>query len=346
MQSLVAAHPEIIADRDGGLLLIRREQPIADTPEGGGRWSLDHLFVTRTGIPVLVELKRATDTRLRREVVGQILDYAANGTSHWQAGKIADEFSKWRLAQGKDADAELSEFIGADADPNEFWKSVDSNFAAGRIKLVFVADVIPRELARIIEFLNEQMKADVRGVELNWFESDGGVTALAPRVIGETERAQDAKLARAGLTPLSTDEWLEKHFAPLGNATMSAAQAYIRLIEESGGVTQVASTQGSLLAIYDVGIRPLYPIGLVYQRKGAVQLCLGYITQRGPYASEDERRKLYELFEAAVGPLSTRNMSGYPSFPAAALNDGSTWARLKALLTEIVQRVVESERIS
>ena len=40
------------------------------------RWSLDHLFVSRTGIPVLIEVKRASDTRLRREVVGQLLDYA------------------------------------------------------------------------------------------------------------------------------------------------------------------------------------------------------------------------------------------------------------------------------
>ena len=50
MQKLVASHPELIADLDGALLLIRREQPIADREDGGGRWSLDHLFVTRTGV--------------------------------------------------------------------------------------------------------------------------------------------------------------------------------------------------------------------------------------------------------------------------------------------------------
>ena len=68
MQQLVAAHPELIADQDGELLLIRREQPIADAEGAGGRWSLDHLFVTRTGIPVLVEIKRAVDTRMKGDV--------------------------------------------------------------------------------------------------------------------------------------------------------------------------------------------------------------------------------------------------------------------------------------
>src|SRR5689334_2125608 len=70
MQALVAKYPELIGDADGELLLIRREQPVSDSVDGTGRWSLDHLFVTKNAVPVLVELKRACDTRLRRESVG------------------------------------------------------------------------------------------------------------------------------------------------------------------------------------------------------------------------------------------------------------------------------------
>src|SRR5690242_6688962 len=81
MQALVAEHPELIGAADGDLLLIRREQPVSASADGPGRWSLDHLFVTRKAVPVLVELKRAADTRLRREIVGQLLDYAANGVA-------------------------------------------------------------------------------------------------------------------------------------------------------------------------------------------------------------------------------------------------------------------------
>lgn len=168
MQALVARYPELISDGDGDLLLIRRGQSIADNDEGSGRWSLDHLFVTRDALPVLVELKRSVDFRLRREVVGQMLDYAANATAYWQAGRIADSFASTAAEAGADAEAALSDFIG-DQDPTTFWNQVDANFKAGRIKLVFVADEIPRELARIVEFLNDQMRADVRAVELRWF---------------------------------------------------------------------------------------------------------------------------------------------------------------------------------
>ena len=215
MQKLVAAHPELIADQDGALLLIRREQPIADREEGSGRWSLDHLFVTRGGVPVLVELKRAVDTRLRREVIGQMLDYAANGTAYWQSGRIAESYAATMAELGRDADAEVAAFLGGSSDPEQFWEQVDANFAAGRIKMVFVADTIPRELARIVEFLNEQMKADVRAVELSWFESDGGVTALTPRIIGETERAQSEKAGRAALTPIGRETWIEESWVPV-----------------------------------------------------------------------------------------------------------------------------------
>jgi len=74
----------------------------------------------------------------------------------------------------------LKGFIG-DWEPAAFWEQVDANFKAGRIKLVFVADEIPRDLARIVEFLKEQMRADVRAVELRWFTGEGGVTTHEPK---------------------------------------------------------------------------------------------------------------------------------------------------------------------
>jgi hypothetical protein len=58
-------------------------------PSGlGDRWSLDHLYLDQDGIPTFVECKRATDTRIRREVVAQMLDYAANGLKHWSMDQL------------------------------------------------------------------------------------------------------------------------------------------------------------------------------------------------------------------------------------------------------------------
>ena len=85
LQRALAEHPEVIAGSTttggdaGRLLLIRREMGVPGTSEGANVWSLDHLFLDGEGVPVVVEVKRSSDTRIRREVVGQMLDYAANG---------------------------------------------------------------------------------------------------------------------------------------------------------------------------------------------------------------------------------------------------------------------------
>ena len=334
MQELIARHPEVIADEDGPLLLIRREQPIADG-EADGRWSLDHLFVTRDGVPVLVEVKRAVDTRLRREVVGQLLDYAANGTAHWKAGVVAESFAATALKAEQDPDMMLSAFLDGATAPDAFWAQVDANFAAGRIKLLFVADAIPRELARIVEFLNEQMRAEVRAVELSWF-TGGGVTALAPRVIGATERAAAAKSpGGATLPPIGRDGWIAKHLAPLGSEVVEAADRFVALVAEAGGHAEVTTAQGSILGVFDLPDATFYPVSLVAHRKGSITLNLGYFSSRPVLASDEARQATYDRAVELVGPLSTKTLTGFPAFPATKLNDPQVRKGLLALLRDI-----------
>ncbi|HUU96213.1 MAG TPA: hypothetical protein VM487_10770, partial [Phycisphaerae bacterium] len=122
------------------LVLISRELGVPDEEEGSDRWSLDHLFVDRHAMPTLVEVKRRTDTRLRREVVGQMLDYAAQGAAHWSVESLTRAFKESceerRKAEadiGPDKDIDLDEFIkrvlhlGVDVGLDEFMEQVHAN---------------------------------------------------------------------------------------------------------------------------------------------------------------------------------------------------------------------------
>src|ERR1700686_2820386 len=61
--------------------------------------------------------------------------------------------------------------------------------------MLFVADRIPAELRRIVEFLNEQMDpAEVLALELRQYEGEG-LKTLVPMVYGQTEEAQQKKSA-------------------------------------------------------------------------------------------------------------------------------------------------------
>ncbi|MBK9978490.1 MAG: hypothetical protein IPP20_11280 [Gemmatimonadetes bacterium] len=50
------------------------------------------MFLDQDAVPTLVEVKRSSDTRIRREVVGQMLDYAANAVAFWPAERLQAEF--------------------------------------------------------------------------------------------------------------------------------------------------------------------------------------------------------------------------------------------------------------
>jgi hypothetical protein len=83
-----------------------------------------------------------------------------------------------------------------------FWKKVETNLRQGRIRLLFVADAIPRELRRLVEFLNAKMAdVEVLAVEVKQFLGHGQ-KAMVPRVIGLTEAARENKPGRT--TPIYT----------------------------------------------------------------------------------------------------------------------------------------------
>ena len=85
LQELLAQYPgllpgdQIDPESPRRWLLVAREVSVPD--DTGSRWALDHLFLDRDGVPTLVEVKRGGDSRIRREVVGQLLDYAAHSSS-------------------------------------------------------------------------------------------------------------------------------------------------------------------------------------------------------------------------------------------------------------------------
>src|SRR5687768_10583348 len=93
-QELLERYPDLLAGEQMNpasprrWLLVSREYGVPREVEGGDWWWLDHLFIDHEGIPTLVEVKRASDTRGRREVVAQMLDYAANAVVHWPVENI------------------------------------------------------------------------------------------------------------------------------------------------------------------------------------------------------------------------------------------------------------------
>jgi hypothetical protein len=170
---------------------------LASEQDGPSRWSVDHLFLDQDGIPTIIEVKRSSDTRIRREVVGQMLEYASNGVVYWPVEQLRSTYQTYWEDKGQDPKQVLTDFLGPDKDHDQFWQTVKTNLQAGKVRMVFVADEIPSELRRVVEFLNEQMDpAEVLAVEMKQYVGEG-LQTLVPRVIGQTEEAVQKKAVGA-----------------------------------------------------------------------------------------------------------------------------------------------------
>ena len=203
LQELLAEHPELLDGeqvRPGDprrWLLIKREKGIAESSDTGFRWSLDHLIVDQDAMPTLVEVKRGSNSEIRRTIVGQMLEYAANAARTWTGDELRQTFEDAAKDDGLDPDEELGRLLQVDGEPDAdgFWEQVATNLTATRLRLLFVADEIPDTLERIVMFLNAQMpNIEVLAVEIKQFRGESTQT-LVPRVLGRVSNAPTRRSA-------------------------------------------------------------------------------------------------------------------------------------------------------
>jgi hypothetical protein len=198
LQSLIERHPELLAgdqinpEEPIRWIMVKREAGVPGGEEQSDRWSIDHLLLDQNAVPTFVETKRSSDTRIRREIVGQMLDYAANAQRYWPVGHIRS-LATAQYGGTEKAEAAIMKILGLEPGDNvepdleAYWGKVEDNLRHGRLRLIFIADRLPPELRRVIEFMNGQMEeTEVLGIELAQYVGSN-LKALVPRVIGQTE---------------------------------------------------------------------------------------------------------------------------------------------------------------
>jgi hypothetical protein len=179
-------------------MLVKREMAVPDPGTGSGRWYIDFFLVDQNATPTFVECKRYLDTRSRREVVGQVFEYVANGQQYWSATDIralAEASAKESSCSLEDAFRRLQSGV-ADS-PDTFFNEVERRLRAGEVRVVFFLEQAPVELKRLVEFLNTQMSSmDVLLVEARQYRSEG-IRVVVPTLFGFTERIREIKRAQA-----------------------------------------------------------------------------------------------------------------------------------------------------
>lgn len=339
LQALLEEYPELLAGDERAeeprrWLLIEREISLASDEMSGGRWSVDHLFVDQTGVPTIVEVKRRSDTRIRREVVGQMLDYAANAVVYWNLDHLRATFESGCAQRGQDPVEVVAQMLDVE-DTEAFWEGVRTNLAANRLRLVFVADEIPSELRRIVEYLNEQMSTtEVLAIEIKQYvDADARHQTLVPRLVGQTEAAKRAK----GRTPgrhWNRDTVLDELAVKRGRREVDVARAIVEWAEKRGDLRFFFGSgqkDGSVQAGLDDGTAYLFPFALYTY--GHVEVQFQFIRRKPPFDAVELRRELLAKLNVIPGvELADDALDKRPRIPLDLLaNDDNLDVFLSAM---------------
>jgi len=329
LQTLLARYPNLLAgdqinnDAPRRWLLVSREASLPSEEGGAGRWAVDHLFLDQDAIPTLVEVKRSTDSRIRREVVGQMLDYAANAVVYWPAEKIRAQFEATCQVEGLEAEQVITDFLDAETNPEEFWQKMKTNLQAGKVRLVFVADKIPSELQRIVEFLNGQMDpAEVLALEVKQYMGEG-LKTLVPKIIGLTAAAQEKKSSGIG----EARQWDEPSFfqdleSRRGGEEAKAARKILEWARTRG--LRIwwgrGRKDGSFFPMLDYQSETYWTIAV--WTYGRVQIQFQMMQKHAPFKEEPKRTELLRRLNEIPGVfLSQDSITKYPSILLSILKD-------------------------
>jgi hypothetical protein len=354
LQELLARYPDLLAGDQidptapRRWLLITRELGVPDEIDAANRWSLDHLFVDQEGIPTLVEVKRSTDTRIRRDVVGQMLDYAANAILHWPIETIRSAFEERCQRDGKDPARELNALLGSDTGADAFWTTVRTNLQAGRIRMLFVSDSIPAELRRVVEFLNRQMEtAEVLAVEVRQYVGED-LKTLVPRVFGQSAQAEQQK--RVG-SARRAEKWDEaSFFARLAESGKNECVGVARaLFDWAKSQMEVDYGHGlkyaSFVPFYE-GRNGWFGPFVVYsnERGGHLEIRLsGTGMSLPPFDSPERKLELIQRLNTIPGMAVEEDVARFPTIELSALVPPEKLRRFISIMDWMVGLVKAAE---
>lgn len=185
LQDLLFRNPQTLPIQSidaayGGLIPVCRELSTQAGP-------MDALFVNRLGRMTLVEFKLWRNPQARREVIGQILDYAKELAS-WSYEDLQREISKASRQSGN----VLHELVRAnypDTDEATFVDNVTRHLQRGEFLLLIIGDGIREGVENIVDFVqrNSGLHFNLALVEAALYRDTHDGLIVQPRTIARTE---------------------------------------------------------------------------------------------------------------------------------------------------------------
>ncbi len=343
LQELLEKNPDLLCgeqinpEEPRRWILVKREMPVPDPSSGLDRWSIDFFFVDQDGMPTFVECKRYNDTRARREVIGQMLEYAANGQYYWDKEALRKDAENTAQHSGRELEESLISLVGDNSlKVDEFFEKVINNLKEGQVRLIFFLEESPYELRSIADFLNKQMElAEVLIVEARQF-NDGVTRFVSPTLFGYTEQARKIKKTLTITTSSQRKKWDEASFFAdvekqvLDSSQRSAVKRIYDFSRKKGAEISwgTGAQRGSFSPKFpQISERSVYSVF----SDGALQLNFGWL--EGEVA--EQYRDALKARISSVQGLSVNDNLRYPSIPVTQW--GNVLDEILKILDEVIR---------
>jgi len=346
LQEFIFENPNILGltnneGKDLNLIPIAREVPVSD--ESGSTFYIDLVCLDSDGIVNIIEVKRCSDTRIRREVVGQIMDYSS------QLCYTGDE-KELRVAYESNTppEGEIEENTAPTEgmEYEEYWETVKTNLQAGKVRMIIASDGIPSNMKRIIEFLNSQMDtAELIGVDLHKFGLED-FEVLTTSVIGKTEESRAKKERR---TPPKR-KWDRISFlndieTKSGPQARSISEKLIQWCEKNNVRIWWGEgyTEASFITVYDKNTADGVINNMLFGVYSGGKFYFQFQYLRPPFDSPKWKETLMSRFnEIDHIDLKDSDMSRRPSFFLTSLDD-TEWEDLLKSFNQFIEFIEENQ---
>ncbi len=215
LQSLIQGSPELLGPLGAELNFL----PIGFEVQLESR-RLDLLFLDSEGVLTLIETKLRANDESRREVIGQVLEYALS-VENWDADRVRSEFST--LLTRTEAPEDLKGLSFEDAaslrfgwsadEPDEKHAKLDAltsklaaNLERGFLRVVIGVDERIEGLERLVQYFSKHSDLQVVLLQVNLFPVEDELNVLIPTLHGDIEepagRRPSTQPQRLSLTTL------------------------------------------------------------------------------------------------------------------------------------------------
>lgn len=337
LQHILVEEPSLISieevrESSGVLITAVQEFPL-DTG------FIDILGFTANGDIAIIECKLATNLEIKRQVIGQVLDYAAQlwGLDY----ETLDE--KVLLRKSKNLVELVRESVQDPSwDEEEFRSNVQTALETGNFILIIVVDEIKDELSRIIRFVNNagNLSFSFAALEMQRY-SHKQAEMLIPHVFG-TVPPKKSRVNRS-----QKNKWDETtFFSELTNKNSKCIDPAKKILDWAmlhNKITRVwwgeGTVLGSFVPIIDIGGKS-HQLFAVYT-SGVLETYFAFYKYKAPFDSIEKRKDLLNRLNQINGvKLPEEGIEKRPSIPLSIFNNPEALHELLNTFEWVIEEIL------